>query len=422
MKKISFISNSESNYRYQERLFLEIQKNCKKGIINNSETNQFSYIANHTTIRKDPVGYIVDEYIQDIQELDHNWFYDLSEYQKKVLCYYYKNIDDILTIKNYKNAYILSTEMPKSNDILHYLFNENLEHVFIDDLEIMYTSIQIDSFIRYRRGGDVVTDHSQHLSKCYTVDEPVVFIGTRPNYGHWLVDFYPLFIIAHQNPKLNQLKVVTCELTKPQVELLEIIGFDLDRIIQIPTKELNLCSGHYKNVYTFNRVNPVFGSDLTRSFIPPSNHSSNKYVYLSRDRLQHSRVSNSETLNQYLESKKFNICHAHELSIPELISVLSNSNVVLSTVGAQLSNVLFSQKCTVIILMPSLPVLDENSLFEFLYHQSLTYYLPCLKSVKLIHFEINEPAEARNNLDCEILVESDLIENVLTEVDAYNRL
>lgn len=76
-------------------------------------------------------------------------------------------------------------------------------------------------------------------------------------------------------------------------------------------------------------------------------------VFISRRNQSRRNVSNKEDLNQWLKKKNFSVICPEEIDIDKQIALFKGANIIISVSGSGLANILFSENCSIIEILPS---------------------------------------------------------------------
>jgi hypothetical protein len=200
-------------------------------------------------------------------------------------------------------------------------------------------------------------DLSYFNAEVLEIDEPCIFIGSRPNYGHWFIDFLTKFYLIENFEHLRDVPMVFGKLKNFHMESLEILGVDQDKIIELPPFDVT--------GYTLYRFNKVFiPSDipyragktfLYKRFVKDiSQEKRKRRLYLSRKNDgERRRVYNEEEVSFWLEKLGFEIVIPDVLSIKDTVELFSQAEMIVSSFGAQTANMVFTDNCPLILLISS---------------------------------------------------------------------
>jgi hypothetical protein len=416
MEKITF-NDIDQGVKYLMELTQRIKRLGDSNYIR--FVDKFAY-ESHPIIRdNDPLSDVVWKTSQNYEQFG-DWFAGLDEGNQEHLRIYYASLSTFLSLYKTSDSYLLSTELD-GKDILYFFINSYLSEVYPNKLELSYSSLFIGKWLLYQDGDSIISNHQNYLLRTYTLNEPVIIINSRPNYGHWIMDFFPLFIVANKAKELKHIKIFTKKLLDHEIELLEMINFDLARIIQQDLPNNTNSSGFFKESYVFNRVNPAFSASLIRSIVPDTNPSdSSDFVCLSRKGLKYSRIQNEKEVTEALIKHDFDIFDPTNKTVLETINKLRHSKIIVSTIGAQLVNAIFSKAAIVILLYPILPK-QQHNITQILFDLSLTHCFPIFQNLFLLNCEVDKSAKVRNNLDYPVIVKMVELENLILKAKSLLR-
>ena len=200
-------------------------------------------------------------------------------------------------------------------------------------------------------------DFSCFNAEVFEIDDPCIFLGSRQNYGHWFQDYLSKFYIIEKFEHLKDMPIIFGKLKDFQKESLEILGIDKRNIIELSPPDGKRCSLYkFKKVFIPSNIPSGVGkSFLYKRFvkqIPQENRK--RRLYLSRkndgDRR---RVYNEEEVSLWLERLGFEIIIPEVLSTKDTIEIFSQAEMIVSSMGAHASNMMFTDKCPLILLAGS---------------------------------------------------------------------
>ncbi|HJV33784.1 glycosyltransferase family 61 protein [Geomonas sp.] len=199
-----------------------------------------------------------------------------------------------------------------------------------------------------------------------TLQEPVV-VCHPATYFHWLFEVLPniLFALA----RFPEIKIVLPEKCPDYVRegLAVAVGAEPgDRFITcsgpVRVKTLVMPQYHNKPEFTNPEVLGVLRSELKGKLLQESSPARNpgpEKLYISRRRSRRRRLGGEELLEERLRERGFSVVHCEELSFREQIRLFDGAKTVVSTHGAGLSNLVWSEApCRVIEIFPKNYILD----------------------------------------------------------------
>jgi hypothetical protein len=200
-------------------------------------------------------------------------------------------------------------------------------------------------------------------------NERVVVLGaqTNANYSHWLLESAVRALFFHSFDDGSRL-YLTPPLTKHwQREILEIIGLDKERILELEPsgfvrfEEVIAVSRAMMNISTFMPA----GIEALASLAPST--SGRRRIYSSRQHVVRRSIANEAEILNVLESHGFETVHPQELSVKEQIRTFAEAEAILGVHGSGLTNAIFSpSNATVIELQPESLAYIENAVVRTL--------------------------------------------------------
>ena len=195
------------------------------------------------------------------------------------------------------------------------------------------------------------------------ISGPCVFLGSRSNYGHWLIDFVTRLWVVDKYPAIRNLPLVVGRLAPYQKELLHILGYDNELIELSPVSSAAGTQSHYGIVGIDQAYIPgtpplpvgkEFLKVKTDKFFQGCKPLVRRRgIYLSRrnSRPKH-RVENDEEVSEFLAARGFDILFAEQLSVEETVRYCKEARIIVTMIGAQTANIIFSDDFVFINLLP----------------------------------------------------------------------
>lgn len=201
-------------------------------------------------------------------------------------------------------------------------------------------------------------DFYAYEKNLHQISNPCIFLGSRSNYGHWLLDFVTRLWVVDTYPEIRNLPLVVGRLAPYQKELLHILGYDNELI------ELSPTAGSHYGIFAIDQayipgtpplpVGKEFLKVKTDKFFQDRKPlARRKGIYLSRrnSRPRH-RVENDEEVSDFLAARGFDILFAEQLSVEETARYCKEARIVVTPIGAQSSNIILSDDFVFINLLP----------------------------------------------------------------------
>ena len=235
-----------------------------------------------------------------------------------------------------------------------YLYDDYYDRVFW--LPYMAGNRYLRFLANDRKHG--LIDFYEYEKSLKRIAGPCVFLGSRSNYGHWLLDFVTRLWVVDKYPEIKKLPLVVGRLAPFQKELLHILGFDNELI------ELSPAAGSHYGIFAIDQayipgtpplpVGKTFLKDKTDKYFRNRKPlERRKGIYLSRrnSRPRH-RIENDEEISEFLADRGFDILFAEQLSVEDTVRYCKEARIVVTTSGAQSSNIILSDDFVFINLLP----------------------------------------------------------------------
>lgn len=382
----------------------------KKGL---AGLDYLTYITAHILRHEDQTSHEYWKCNQSLLNLDERWYSLLNDSNRKNLGTYLSNISPTLSLYKSDNVRLLVNRAPAGNDVFYTFVNSLMQNVFSDSFQRFFAEAIFNRQVLVNRiENRPVTTLKSNIDKNVTVEDEVVVIETRPNYGHFLTDYLSLYLLLQHNPDLRHLKVLTYRLMDVQLEILKAYDFDTSRLIQFDIEPgRGVCIG-LRRAYIYNRINPTFGARYIQNYLPNTKHNDNNdLVFLSRGKFKFSRIANQSDVEDTLARRKFTTLYTHELTTTEVISRIRNAKIIVTTMGAQIVNALFAVEAIVILIFPVQPRINE--LMDLANDKALCHGLSCFKNLRILRCPVQHVEQARAVLDLPSVVEISQLEQLI---------
>lgn len=169
-------------------------------------------------------------------------------------------------------------------------------------------------------------------------------IWGKDNFYHWLFEELPrLYLLQKSGVEIDRY-VCNFEGRKFQVDTLNKMGIDIDKII-LSSKAYAIHADRmlvpYAPAYDSGYVSPwicEFLRDLYHNDIDKTKVDSPKKIYIARGKASHKLVLNEDEVIEYLEGKGFKICFMEDYTMEEQASLFYHADVIVAAHGAGLSH------------------------------------------------------------------------------------
>jgi tetratricopeptide (TPR) repeat protein len=179
------------------------------------------------------------------------------------------------------------------------------------------------------------------------VDTPCVWLGAGGGHFLWMFESLARLWAIEQQPELRDLPLVVQDaLTRWQDELLQLLGYDAARRIEVPPdamlecRELHAASmvsvGHFISPVAIQHLRRALGQRIAPLAAAP------RRIYLSRRGAATRRLANEAELLPLLEQHGFVAVQAETLSASQQLALFQSAEVILGVDGAALANLLIA--------------------------------------------------------------------------------
>jgi tetratricopeptide (TPR) repeat protein len=179
------------------------------------------------------------------------------------------------------------------------------------------------------------------------VETPCVWLGAGSGHFQWMFESLARLWAIEQQAELRDLPLIVQDaLTRWQDELLQLLGYDAARRIEVPPDAMLECRELHAAslVSAAHFISPVAIQFLRRALgrrIEPLADAPRR-VYLSRRGAATRRLANEADLLPLLEQHGFVAVQAESLGAAEQLALLQSAEVILGVEGAALVNLLIA--------------------------------------------------------------------------------
>jgi len=220
---------------------------------------------------------------------------------------------------------------------------------------IVESAFNFSRFSRVRMIDNFILKH-RRMKGAYS---SIIHYSRPYNHYHWLIDNIPRLygLMKIEEPEIKL--IVPSDINLLELNTLNAILDDRFKFVPIQQNEVwkienfyfpsfcnDNCSGYMPKVYL-----DFVRKKITEGFAIKSTNL-DKRVYISRDLAIKKRVLNENKLVSLLNKYDFKRVFAEKLSFKEQVEVFNTAKIIISPIGAGLSNIIFSDNLKVIELMP----------------------------------------------------------------------
>ncbi len=242
----------------------------------------------------------------------------------------------------------------------------------------------------------------------FNLDSACAYLGAAKGYFAWLFECVTRLWAYKQRAEWASLPLlVHTGLSRYQNEMLDLLGYAGDRLIQIPDSATATCADlHVASLSApFNFVAPFTIEHLRRELRKAINVRTDapKRLFLSRQKLQHRKLSDYSDLESLLLRFGFVILHPQSVSTYEILQQILTAEVIIGLEGAAMSNVFFAPAKAIIGLITA----TERT--------ALRYASPSMVLGHEFTFLLGEPEYESNQkiTECDIRLRPDILEEYL---------
>lgn len=186
------------------------------------------------------------------------------------------------------------------------------------------------------------------LYRTVTIDHPVLFLPSTPNYWHFLVEVLPRLMVRERTAETRSLPVLLFDLRPYHREMLQLAGLPAEQVIDV--RELT-GPDSAQVLYRLSRAAvpsaipyPVAYRWLRDRLLPRRRNDGppTRRLYLSRrGSAPKHRIANDAEIAALLEARGFETVQPERLGVLETIELMAEAEVVVAPVGAATANQVF---------------------------------------------------------------------------------
>ena len=172
------------------------------------------------------------------------------------------------------------------------------------------------------------------------------------NYYHWMSDVLPrIKLYARVFDQIDHFYVAS-SVPEKFLEILPAFGIPAEKLVRVADLE----KLHFQNLFVASLPGsegraPQWAVDYIREKLLPGKNPVNPFrkIYFKRGESAERKIINEDALEGLLKSRGFEIIEPDVLSIPEQVSLMQETSVVVSAHGAALTNLLFVNENSTVI-------------------------------------------------------------------------
>ncbi|MBF0304335.1 MAG: glycosyltransferase family 61 protein [Alphaproteobacteria bacterium] len=185
-------------------------------------------------------------------------------------------------------------------------------------------------------------------------DFPAVFLGSKSNWSHWLVDFLSRVRMWREHPEADRYRPLFGRLNANQRRCLPYFGIDPDGVAELPVEKTLLVRRRVSELL----VVPTLPSPASFEFVRDGfarrtrGEPGPRLVYLSRrtQRPRH-RVENDDEIASHLERRGFAVICIETLPFEGQLDVLADAEVIVMSFGGDVGNLAMCNPRATVVMM-----------------------------------------------------------------------
>jgi len=201
------------------------------------------------------------------------------------------------------------------------------------------------------------------------VAQPVIFIGSRANYYHFIVDFLPYLILADQVPELAGLPFLLQVTTSYQEQFMDMLGIPRQRgMLLAPNEEGSTALVDLDDVVLPAPLPFPVRLELVRKTLSRADgNCGQRKLFIARGNPSAvaTRLRNEADVAVFLERHGFETVYLDNSSALAQVDLFGQARCIVAAHGAALANCVFAPKqCRVIELMNDAAAADPSEIFN----------------------------------------------------------
>jgi hypothetical protein len=337
---------------------------------------------------------------------------NLKESKKKI--YFEKSINHFSFPENYKNSdanMFLDEHFNAPVDEISTLEYQNV--ILSNSIIIQGFRISVKSTFHLLNGNTPgFNKYAKSLIKSFLkkkINIQEAYLATQEwgdNFYHFTLELLPNLINFHYcNPNVPILVPISYKSKNFIVDYFSIIGiqpmyFNGENIAFI--HKLHVCPlprvGVFNKLNLLNLKDKIEVNTLKIAYKPPF-----RKIYISRSNASKRKISNELAIIDYLKTVGFEIILAENIILPDLISILTETSVLISNHGAGLSNIIHLQPRQTIIELKS-------------HNDNYWMYFSLSKILEHRYFYLFNKSDSLNYRDANIEVNLVELESILSNI------
>jgi hypothetical protein len=274
-----------------------------------------------------------------------------------------ENHKHIRMVKGFSGGAILLPKPITFNESIHNVFNENYlypseESYFIELKKarvfrhyFMFSIIDSKNNLLKEVSNDPLKReiHPVYMERINTKPKKLsgktlmlATLGCDNVYYHWMMDLLPRLNVLTQNDiNLNDFDFIIINpiIYAYQKESLNYLKIKEDKLIFLNENSHFICENLI--VPSIQNHHPSSLKFLRKSFMDESINFPTKRIYISRENSEWRNIENQEAFLSLLNNYGFMVAKLEDLSLLEQIKLFSNSQIIIGTHGAGLTNIIF---------------------------------------------------------------------------------
>ena len=252
-------------------------------------------------------------------------------------------------------------------------------------------------------------------------DVTILGSSVSDNYYRNLITFLPrVFFISDKNINLAIHRKTSNKFRNFLKKLLASLGIKLNKFIYLDDEFYLFQNSQIPQFFTKKHSIQILNQLLTKK-----NINKTKKLYVTRKNAHSRKIINESDLIDVLKSKNFQIIDTDNLEINEQIDIFSSAEIVISSTGSALANIVFCKKGTKILEIRPKYSFDYEKIFKRRYSYicdqlKLIYY--SLDADPIKNDKIDQNSEKYKFISSDVINKSNYYKDLLVKKNEFKKI
>lgn len=188
------------------------------------------------------------------------------------------------------------------------------------------------------------------------LDFPAAMMGSKANWGHWLIDYMSRLRLYRLHPEKERFRLVFGKLNAQQKKCLAIFGIDPDGVAEMPYERLGMVRWRFPEMMVLPRQPTTSAFEFVREGFArrPRDGKGPRLIFRSRRNLApRHRINNDAEVGAFLEKRGFETVLIETLSFEGQLDVMADAEVIVMCFGGDTGNLAICNPRAVVVMLTS---------------------------------------------------------------------